>query len=95
MLEPFRASETAVGEQPVVSDVDTHGPEHVVAQKDEPQPGPGEQSRDQCQWQEQMEGDDHGQVRPEEPSFAHRIRSLQADLQRRGSFLHWSVTSNP
>ena len=81
MLEPFRASEAAVGEQPVVSDVDTHGPEHVVAQEDEHQPGPGEQFRDQRQRQEQVEGDDRGKVRPEEPSFAYRIRSLQVYLQ--------------
>ena len=95
VLEPFRASETAVGEQPVVSDIDTHGPKHIVAQKYQHQPGPGEQSRDQRQRQEQMEGDDHGKVRPEEPSFAYRIRSLQADLQSRGSFLHFSMTIDP
>ncbi len=95
VLEPFRALETAVGEQPVVTNVDTHRPEHIVAQEDEHQPGPGKQSGDQRQRQEQMESNDHDKVRPEEPSFAYRIRSLQADLQSRSSFLHFSVTINP
>jgi len=42
-----------------------------------------------------MESDDHGKVRPEKPSFAYRIRSLQADLQTQGSFLQFSVIINP
>ena len=95
VLEPFRAAETAMGEQPVVADVDSHGTENVIAQEHEHQSGPCEQPGHQRQRQEKMEGNDHGKIRPEEPSFAYRIRALQADLQRRGSLLHVPATINP
>ena len=63
-LQPFRAHQPAMGQQPVIGQVDAERAEHIEAQHRQRHAGPGEAPRQQRKQRGQMIYDDAAGIRP-------------------------------
>src|SRR5262245_61511730 len=71
VLEPFRTSEAAMGEQPMVTEVNAEHAEHIVAYDRKDDAGPAEKPRRQRQQREQMVADKESGGKPGDAAKAY------------------------
>jgi hypothetical protein len=78
MLEPLRAFEAAVGEQPVVAEVDPEDAEEIIAKNEKNDARPTEEPRQKGEHGDQVINDNHNRIEPVDTARIHRRRKWQS-----------------